>query len=274
MGDFTGGSLLFAGCAEDTTQVTAETEGLSTEGGDEEGGEQSANEDATEWQAPDALETLTPDSSEEEDIVQEDTTGTETEEDAESDTTTGEEGGEEGPEVPALAIKISEVMYNPDVVDDNAGEWFELYNAGSEPVDLRDLEISDDSEEFKAIEGDNPLILTPGQYAVLGNNSDVTLNGNYIAVAEFSFQMGNGGDTIIVRSADSELDRLNYGDYYGAKGASLQQSPETLMDATLTAADGLWCLATEPFGDGDLGTPGSANLACEESAETAGRVFY
>jgi len=264
-------ALLAMGCAEETEGEVSGTEAASTLEGGEEGGEQILNPDIVEWNTVDTVENPAPDTTEETlDASLEDTTEPEDEEDIEASTDAEEDGGVEEPEIPALAIKISEVMYNPDAVDDNAGEWFELYNAGSDPVDLRDLEISDDSEEFKAIEGDNPLLLAPGQYAALGNNSDVTLNGDYIPVAEFSFQMGNGGDTIIVRLDGVELDRINYGDYDSAKGVSLQQSPDTLMDTTLSGAEGLWCLASTPFGDGDLGTPGAENVQCESSAETSG----
>ena len=70
-----------------------------------------------------------------------------------------ESGSDEGGAPVAQAIRISEVMFNPAVVEDNVGEWFEIYNAGTDVVDIRDLEFGDDSGEFVVIEAEELLLL-------------------------------------------------------------------------------------------------------------------
>ena len=57
----------------------------------------------------------------------------------------GTPGSEYVPEVIAepANIVITEIMQNPDDVGDNDGEWFEIYNAGTETVDLEGWTISD-----------------------------------------------------------------------------------------------------------------------------------
>ena len=183
-----------------------------------------------------------------------------------------DEENEEGDDdiVIGVSIRISEVMYNPDAVNDDVGEWFEIYNAGTEMVDLRELAFSDDSENFESLESESALPLVPGQYAVLARSKDISLNGALVAVGEFSFQLGNSGDALIVQRDGIELDRFNYGEFASAKGASLQQSSDSLENGGVDAMFGDWCLATQPYGDGDLGTPGAANEVCETSAETSG----
>ena len=181
-----------------------------------------------------------------------------------------ESGSDEGGAPVPQAIRISEVMFNPAVVEDNVGEWFEIYNAGTDVVDIRDLEFGDDSGEFVVIEAEEPLLLTPGNVAVLARSQDVAVNGGVIAVATVSFALGNGGDSVIIRLDGEEMDRLDYGDFDKEKGVSLQQDPDSLADLGTSGMEGLWCLATESYGDGDLGTPGTENTPCETSAGTSG----
>ena len=47
------------------------------------------------------------------------------------------------PQPGAGELIISEIMYNPSAVDDNDGEWFELFNPTTETVSLVGLTLSD-----------------------------------------------------------------------------------------------------------------------------------
>ena len=40
-------------------------------------------------------------------------------------------------------LVITEVMQNPAAVSDSVGEWFELYNASTAPIDLRGMAVAD-----------------------------------------------------------------------------------------------------------------------------------
>lgn len=47
---------------------------------------------------------------------------------------------------PSEEILITEIMQNPSMVWDSLGEWFEIHNAGSQPVDLGGWTITDDPD--------------------------------------------------------------------------------------------------------------------------------
>lgn len=75
---------------------------------------------------------------------------------------------------PAMAqapnhVLINEVMYNPTVETSRPQrEWFELYNPTNSPVDLYGYVVEDNAHRM----GINAhLILLPGEYAIICNNS-------------------------------------------------------------------------------------------------------
>ena len=72
-------------------------------------------------------------------------------------------------------IVINEIMQNPSAVNDNQGEWFELYNAGSMTVDLDGWTIKDDGSNTFTISGTTEI--TAGGYLVFGINGTTSTNG-------------------------------------------------------------------------------------------------
>jgi len=85
---------------------------------------------------------------------------------------------------PLLAISaddlvINEIMKDPDVVNDEYGEWFEIYNATTEEIDLRNLEIKDGNTNPNrfVVEGAEPILIQPNDYFVFGCNGDLAQNG-------------------------------------------------------------------------------------------------
>ena len=78
------------------------------------------------------------------------------------------------PDVPPITgplpkVYLSEFLANPDAVNDAAGEWIELFNADSAPVNLRGWRIADLGTDGHTIRVD--LMIQPGQYLVLGRNA-------------------------------------------------------------------------------------------------------
>ena len=136
-------------------------------------------------------------------------------------------------------VKINEVLYDPAQSGDEAGnEWLELYNAGSEPVDLGDWTISDNGA------GDRlpPLTLPPGAFAVAAageafRSAYPAFDGSLLALD--GGKIGNGladkGDRLILRDSAGRLaDALSYGEddtilsppaSAVAGGHSLERSP-------------------------------------------------
>ena len=80
----------------------------------------------------------------------------------------------------APKLVINEVMVNPATVTvDTDGEWIEIYNAGSLPVQMEGLVIADSAASgrrpYHRISG--PLTVPAGGYVTLGSSTNTTTNG-------------------------------------------------------------------------------------------------
>ena len=166
----------------------------------------------------------------------------------------------EGGAPPVPKIVINEIMQNPAAVGDSAGEWFELYNAGSGDVDINGWTIKDNGSDNQVINNGGPLTIAAGGYLVLGINADSATNGGAPVDYQYSsFFLANGDDEVIlVDAAGVEVDRVEYDGgpaFPDPNGASM-----SLEDPALDNNVGAnWCTSTTPFGDGDRGTPGALN---------------
>ena len=154
-------------------------------------------------------------------------------------------------------VVITEIMQNPSAVGDSAGEWFEVFNGAAFPIDLNGWTIG---TENHLIANGAPLVIGPGAYLVLGNNSDFGTNGGVVVDYEYnSVFLGNGSDTLTLSLPDlTEIDRVEWDD-----GATFPDPDGASMSLASTALDNNvgsnWFTSSTPYGDGDLGSPGSAN---------------
>lgn len=159
-------------------------------------------------------------------------------------------------------IVINEIIKDPDFAVDTAGEWIELYNAGSEPFDLDGCTLQDDGGDSHLIANGGPLVINPGQYLVLGRNGDSTVNGGVAVDYVYdNFALANADDEVVLVCGGREIDRVNYDDgltFPDPIGASLQLSDFNL-DNHIGAN---WCQAAEPWpgSAGDRGTPGGPTV--------------
>ncbi len=158
---------------------------------------------------------------------------------------------------------ITEILYNPEAVYDSRGEWFEIRNTGSTPLDLSGWTFGDEIYDIHTI---SALSIAPGAHAVLARFGDPARNGGVTAdyVYGDSVLLYNVGDQLILRDQlGATVDEVDYGveGFDPANGRSL-----SLGDPTADNASGSnWCLATTPMAAGDRGTPGRANQ-CGRSA--------
>jgi cysteine-rich repeat protein len=174
-----------------------------------------------------------------------------------------------GPAAPSVPgdLVITEIMRNPDVVLDDAGEWFEIYNPTSSTFDLQGLVFHDDGTEAFTVT--TPLVMGPNSYLVLGRNGDPGTNGglgvDYVYAS--SFYLGNGADEIQIDSGATVIDRVAWMTaapmiWPSPTGASISLDPSATSGASndfLTS----WCAATTPIvPGGDLGSPGLPNPTC------------
>ncbi|MCF7794546.1 MAG: lamin tail domain-containing protein [Candidatus Cloacimonetes bacterium] len=160
-------------------------------------------------------------------------------------------------------IIISEIMQNPDGVLDDNGEWFEIYNAGSTTVNIDGWTISDNGSDNHVIDNGGTLNIDPGDFLVLGNDSNSLTNGNYTCDYEYTgITLSNSDDEIILMDGLTEVDRVEYDggtNWPDPTGASMVFTGNSNTDNN-TGSN--WTTATlrQPSyvgTTGDLGSPGS-----------------
>ncbi len=161
-------------------------------------------------------------------------------------------------------LVITEIMQDPAMVYDSTGEWFEIYNAGGFDVDLEGLQVVDEGSDIIEVTGSLPLY--SGSYLVFGAELDSALNGGLSVDYQFSdtFTLGNSSDEIYLINEFGLIDGViwdNGKTFPDPSGASMTLSPDSL-DADSNDLGENWCVASSTYGDGDAGTPGSANDTC------------
>lgn len=186
---------------------------------------------------------------------------------------TCEAGACEGvPQAPVPGdILFTEIMRNPDLVDDDFGEWVELVNLSDEILDLHGCILRDDDSDSHLINHvDGALLVQPGAYVVLGNHGDPTGNTGYVPDYVYSsVSMANTGDEVALVCGPDTVDHVAWGSTFaGGAGIAAQLDPDVLTLAEVPPAPedndsgSAWCDAPLPYGDGELGSPGEANPAC------------
>lgn len=155
-------------------------------------------------------------------------------------------------------VVITELQPDPDLVSDDAGEWFELLNLSAVAVDLAGCELADQGSDSHTIAAS--VVIEPGARAVLGRSADANGGVSVDYVYGTDISLGNSGDELALRCAGTLVDEVVYtGSWPFDAGAAMQLDPASGAANDDVAA---WCEATAPYGDGDLGSPGSPNAPC------------
>ncbi len=149
-------------------------------------------------------------------------------------------------------LLITEIMADPVAVSDSNGEWFELFNPGSETVSLDGLSLHDDGSNSVLLSGSG-LSIASGSFFVLARNGDSLSNGGFSADYAYGsgFSLGNSSDEIVFSDASGELLRFNYGSGFVGSGVSMELISDSMLSSNYAAS-------LTAYGDGDFGTPGSA----------------
>jgi hypothetical protein len=161
-------------------------------------------------------------------------------------------------------LVITEVMASPRRVGDAAGEWLEA--RAMRDVDLVGVGVARPGGRANAIAGPGCARVRAGSYVVFARSADAAVNGGIPAAAiagTFAFSLVTGsaaapGDVEIVAGA-TVVDAVTW--THATSGAALQLDP-ALIDPAANDAESNFCDATQPYGAGDLGTPGADNAHC------------
>ena len=167
------------------------------------------------------------------------------------------------------SIIITEILKNPDAVDDALGEWFEIYNTTEDDIDINGWMLMDagiDKHTIFALDG---VVVPAESFFVLAKDGDSAINGGVEADYVYEgFNLSNKDDEIILEVYEVVIDEVAYdngGDFPGSVGKSLSLAGSA-FDAQDNDDGSNWCDGTEVFGDGDFGTPGADNPECVDPA--------
>lgn len=160
-------------------------------------------------------------------------------------------------------LVITEVMGNPEGEDEGA-EWFELYNASSDAIDLTGIVLVSSAEDG-ASEKSHAMterVLDADDYLVLGD----TLPEFVPAHVDYGYgndlgALRNTAGRLVLRCGATEVDEVVYGEMASGRSSGL----DGRIPPDYTANDDLtnWCDATNEYATGSFGTPGAQNDACE-----------
>lgn len=170
-------------------------------------------------------------------------------------------------------VLITEIMADPTKVADAAGEWFEVFNAGADPVDLTGWRIvsGPSGSEQHVITASIPV--ASGGFAVIGNNTNSGTNGGVTEQYSYGTALAlnnSNTDWLVLKLADGTvIDSVSYSARSGATVVAPTYSPtagasramlDPAVDNTLLSGPN-W--ANTPtgttYGLGDRGTPGTGS---------------
>ncbi len=173
---------------------------------------------------------------------------------------------------PVGSIIFTEIMNNPaPPINDSEGEWFELYNTTSNPIDLIGWSIVDDNHTLynEGFVFESSVVVPAGGYVLIANNGDSVLNGG-LPTPDYVYDyyasnltLGNGSDGITIHCPlGNIIDSVvwdNGATFPDNSGKSMSLDVNHL-NATDNDDGANWSNVTFTYGsDGQLGTPGGAN---------------
>jgi lamin tail-like protein len=154
-------------------------------------------------------------------------------------------------------VVLSELMKNPEILPDADGEWIELYNAGSQALDLGGCSLARDTQELTF---DSDLSLAAGAYLTLANGDtpgftpDLVYSGLTLPNSgAFVLRLACGDQVLDTVTVDPSLSTQRAGHSLSLSGAA--------MDDVSNDNAARWCEGAASY-DGDFGTPGAPNPDC------------
>lgn len=187
-----------------------------------------------------------------------------------------------------VKVVINEVLVNPGgTISDANGEWFELYNLGRFPVNLKNFKINDygnsNSSGCNAYPCEQPshtiasdLIIQSGAYAVLGRTINTTENGGVPVDYAYgaALLLANSQDRLRMQVPDAlgslTIDFTVYGSAaISAQNGVSRELKNPALDNLIMDDQTYWADAavTSVYGPGGRGTPKAQNSSYTPFAE-------
>ncbi len=173
------------------------------------------------------------------------------------------------PETPLKAgeLVVTELMVDTTAVNDDVGEWIEVYNPTDKTLDLNGVELRRGSKVHVINAGTAKVELGAKAYAVLGINADKTKNGGVVmAYGYSSTTLPNTKGTLQLVWGETVIDEVVYvsgaGGWPKFKTGYSAQLSGSMLSATGNDEGAAWCKSKTTFGAGDFGSPGQPNAVC------------
>lgn len=125
-------------------------------------------------------------------------------------------------------LVISEVMANPAGLLDRWGEWFEVYNAGSEELDLEGIRFESNGTQSFTVAGNH--ILAPDEYYVFGASDNMDVNGGVPVDYRYDYYHFSLNDKADLISASYHGDVLDVARYAAASYGRTLFLPNVILD--------------------------------------------
>ncbi len=153
-------------------------------------------------------------------------------------------------------LVISEVMANPNAVDDQRGEWFEVYARSS--VDFNDVVVVSNESSGMPMGFEECLHLSEGSRAVFARSSATVARLPKVDHV-FDTSLVNTGDRLSLEIDGQELDSVSWSTPTPGVSSGLDPNHRTIDGNDLPQN---WCLGRSTMSNGDMASPGRLNSDC------------
>jgi len=152
---------------------------------------------------------------------------------------------------------FTEIMVEPVAVSAEKGQYAEVLNVSERSIDLRGMTV----ETLWAWTTLESVVLAPDDVALLCVDTEPSENGGLSCDGPLPATL-QAADSVTL-SAEVVLDEVNWTGWTLPSGAALELG-STVLDPDANDIEANWCEATEVFGSGDLGTPGTVSDPCAQ----------
>ena len=152
-------------------------------------------------------------------------------------------------------LVFSELMLDPNQVDDEDGQYVEITNLTPRPVALMGFRLS--TVGGSGVLASGAVVPAEGRF-VLCSNTDLADNGGVTCDARLSAALRDPDRVRLVGPAT--YDEVDTSGWTVPSGASLELGLGLGPDDNDEVS--AWCEAVDAYGDGDLGTPGATPTDC------------
>lgn len=161
-------------------------------------------------------------------------------------------------------LVITEFMANPAAAGDTTGEWFEVQV--NRDIDLNGLQLGKAAGQWDTqLAALECLPVKAGTHLVFARSADSQLNGGLPRVdGVFGFALANSGGGLAIGYGTTLLDAVTYSSSRAGESTALEP---TLTDPEQNDNESYWCPGQQPYGAGDLGSPGAPNPDCAITPE-------